>query len=122
MPKNTLPTSRRRAPGGPAQPCFARSVVLLLLLVAGLSGPWLPSALADGAPAYGVAVTPQKFPRLYQKTYALVKRVAPQTRVFVSFQWEWMRILDSRTPQRIAEHRKLVDVFRPRLDVIGLTS
>ena len=62
------------------------------------------------------------FARLYQETYALIKRIAPQTRVFVSFQWEWMRILDSRAPQRIAEHRKLVDVFRPRLDVVGLTS
>ncbi len=42
------------------------------------------------------------FARLYQETHALVKRIAPQTRVFVSFQWEWMRILDSRAPQRIA--------------------
>ncbi len=247
MPKHTPCASPRRAPGGPAQPShFARSAALLLL-VAGLSGPWLPSALAEGAPAYGVAVTPQNFPdftvedvdkafvlakqvgdyavfiyqwgrldprvprrmveksrragllpiiglspttlgegrkeldlpadvrrragpdisfanpviraafkrtatelarlqvpylclateinflamqrldeyihfaRLYQETYALIKRIAPQTRVFVSFQWEWMRILDSRAPQRIAEHRKLVDVFRPRLDVVGLT-
>lgn len=62
------------------------------------------------------------FARLYQETYALVKRIAPRTRVFVSFQWEWMRILDSRAPQRIAEHRKLVDVFRPNLDVVGLTT
>lgn len=62
------------------------------------------------------------FASLYQETYALVKRIAPQTRVFVSFQWEWMRILDSREPQRIAEHRKVVDIFRPNLDVVGLTT
>jgi hypothetical protein len=62
------------------------------------------------------------FARLYQETYLLVKRISPRTRVFVSFQWEWMRILDSKAPQRIAEHRKLVDVFRPRLDVVGLTT
>jgi hypothetical protein len=63
-----------------------------------------------------------QFASLYKETYALVKRVSPGTRVFVSFQWEWMRIIDSRAPQRIAEHRKLVDAFRPALDVIGLTT
>jgi hypothetical protein len=62
------------------------------------------------------------FARLYHETHALIKRIAPRTRVFVSFQWEWMRILDSRAPHRIVEHRKLVDVFRPRLDVVGLTT
>jgi hypothetical protein len=63
-----------------------------------------------------------QFARLYQETYALVKRIAPQTRVFVSFQWEWVRILDSQAPNRIAENRKLVDIFRPSLDVVGLTT
>lgn len=62
------------------------------------------------------------FARLYHEAYAIVKRISPATRVFVSFQWEWMRILDSRAPQQIAEHRKIVDIFRPNLDVIGLTS
>jgi len=62
------------------------------------------------------------FASLYRETYGLIKRIAPQTRVFVSFQWEWMRIVDSRAPHRIAEHRKLVDIFRPNLDVIGLTT
>jgi hypothetical protein len=62
------------------------------------------------------------FARLYHETHALVKRISPGTRVFVSFQWEWMRILDSRAPDRIANHRKIVDIFRPNLDVVGLTS
>lgn len=62
------------------------------------------------------------FASLYKETHALVKGIAPQTRVFVSFQWEWMRIVDSRAPHRIAEHRKLVDIFRPNLDVVGLTT
>ena len=246
--KYTQRASLRRAPGDPAQASHFARLVALLLLVASLSGPWPPSALAADPSAYGVAVTPRNFPdftvedvdeaflvakqigdyavfiyqwgrldlqvprlmveksrragllpiiglspttlgesrkeldlpadvrrraashisfanpvvreafkrtaaelarlqvpylclateinflamqrldeyihfaRLYQETYALVKRIAPQTRIFVSFQWEWMRILDSRAPQRIADHRKLVDAFRPRLDVVGLTS
>lgn len=62
------------------------------------------------------------FVSLYKETYALVKRVAPRTRVFVSFQWEWMRIVDSQAPHRIAEHRKVVDIIRPNLDVVGLTT
>ncbi len=62
------------------------------------------------------------FASLYKETYALVKRIAPRTRVFVSFQWEWMRILDAREPHRIADHRRLVDIFRPGLDVVGLTT
>lgn len=62
------------------------------------------------------------FARLYHETHALVKRISPGTRVFVSFQWEWMRILDSRAPDRIADHRKIVDIFRPNLDLVGLTS
>lgn len=62
------------------------------------------------------------FVTLYKETYALVKAVAPETRVFVSFQWEWMRILDARAPLRITEHTKLVNIFRPTLDVVGLTS
>jgi hypothetical protein len=62
------------------------------------------------------------FARLYHETYALVKRISPETRVFVSFQWEWMRILDSRAPNSVANHRKIVDIFRPNLDVVGLTS
>ena len=62
------------------------------------------------------------FATLYKETYAVVKRIAPETKVFVSFQWEWMRILDAREPHRIKEHSKVIDIFRPALDVVGLTT
>jgi hypothetical protein len=62
------------------------------------------------------------FADLYKKAYRDVKRISPGTKVFVSFQWEWMRIIDAREPHKIKEHRKIVDIFRPELDVIGLTS
>ena len=62
------------------------------------------------------------FARLYKEAYREVKRVSPDTKVFVSFQWEWMRILDAREPLKIREHSKVVDIFRPELDVIGLTT
>jgi len=62
------------------------------------------------------------FAGLYKEAYREVKRVSPDTRVFVSFQWEWMRILDAREPFKIKEHSKVVDIFRPELDVVGLTT
>jgi hypothetical protein len=62
------------------------------------------------------------FASLYKKAYREAKRISPDTRVFVSFQWEWMRIVDAKEPHKIKEHRKIIDIFRPELDVIGLTS
>jgi hypothetical protein len=62
------------------------------------------------------------FASLYKEAYVQVKKISPETRVFVSFQWEWMRILDAREPHRIAEHSKVVHIFRPALDVVGLTT
>ena len=62
------------------------------------------------------------FAGLYKAAYREVKRVSPDTRVFVSFQWEWMRILDAKEPFKIKEHSKVVDIFRPELDVVGLTT
>lgn len=63
-----------------------------------------------------------QFASLYKEAYWVVKQVSPATNVFVSFQWEWMRILDAREPHKIEEHSRLVDIFRPELDQIGLTT
>jgi hypothetical protein len=62
------------------------------------------------------------FASLYKQAYREVKRVSLDTRVFVSFQWEWTRIHDAREPHRIKEHSKVIDIFRPELDVVGLTT
>jgi len=62
------------------------------------------------------------FASLYKEAYREVKRVSPGTRVFVSFQWEWMRILDATEPDRVAEHSKVVDIFRPELDLVAITT
>jgi hypothetical protein len=62
------------------------------------------------------------FASLYKEAYEAVKQVSPQTRVFVSFQWEWVRILDAREPHKINGHSKVIDIFRPQLDVVGLTT
>lgn len=62
------------------------------------------------------------FVTLYKEAYRAVKRVSPGTTVFVSFQWEWVRILDAREPARIADHAKIINIFRPELDVVGFTT
>jgi len=62
------------------------------------------------------------FASLYKEAYRAVKQISPTTRVFVTFQWEWVRILDAREPDRIAEHSKVIDIFRPELDVAGFTT
>ena len=43
------------------------------------------------------------FASLYKEAYQAVKQVSPKTKVFVSFQWEWVRILDDREPHKIKE-------------------
>ena len=50
------------------------------------------------------------FAGLYKQAYRAVKRV------------EWMRILDAKEPFKIKEHSKVIDIFRPELDVVGLTT
>ena len=62
------------------------------------------------------------FAGLYKEAYRQVKQVSPDTKVFVSFQWEWMRIVDAKEPLKIKEHSKVIDIFRPELDVVGLTT
>ncbi len=62
------------------------------------------------------------FASLYKEVYREVKRVSPESKVFVSFQWEWVRILDAKELDRIKEHTKVIDIFRPELDAIGLTT
>lgn len=63
-----------------------------------------------------------RFASLYKEAYREAKPISPATLVFVSFQWEWMRILDAREPHRIGEHAKVVDIFRPELDLVALTT
>ena len=62
------------------------------------------------------------FVTLYKQAYHAVKKVSPATSVFVSFQWEWVRILDAREPRRVADHAKLINIFNPELDLVGLTT
>ncbi|TVR99173.1 MAG: hypothetical protein EA406_04185 [Rhodospirillales bacterium] len=60
------------------------------------------------------------FAEAYKEAAARAKAAAPGTNVFVSFQWEILSMLRTSEPGKLAEHRKLVDVFRPGLDVLAI--
>jgi hypothetical protein len=62
------------------------------------------------------------FVAAYKEAYRSAKALSPETKVFVSFQWEWVRIVDARELHRVAEHSKVINIFRPELDLVGLTS
>ena len=62
------------------------------------------------------------FAEAYREVYPDIKRASPATKVFVTFQWDLLWVMDGMSPDRIAEHTKLIDVFRPDLDVIAFTS
>ena len=64
------------------------------------------------------------FAAIYKRLYAEVKKISPDTKVFVSFQWDYFYIMDKRdsAPSKIKENSKLIDIFRPELDVAAFTS
>lgn len=62
------------------------------------------------------------FVTLYKEAYDEIKKISPDTKVFVSFQWEWVRIVDAKEIHKVKEHSKVINIFKPQLDIIGLTT
>lgn len=62
------------------------------------------------------------FAHVYKKTYELVKKESPNTKVFVSFQWDFLYDMYKKEPGKLAEQTKLIEIFRPELDVVAFTS
>lgn len=120
-----LPPEVRRKAGKPisfANPVIRRAYVDTVKQLARLHPEYL--CLATEINFLALQRLPEflHFATLYKKAFREAKRISPQTRIFVSFQWEWMRIVDAKEPHKIKEHSKVIDIFRPQLDVIGLTS
>ena len=120
-----VPASVRRKAGENlsfSNPIVRRSFVKAATDLARLKPPYL--CLATEINLLAMQRLPEflHFVVAYKEAYRAVKRVSPETKVFVTFQWEWMRILDAKEPDRVAEHSKVIDIFRPELDVVGFTS
>jgi hypothetical protein len=62
------------------------------------------------------------FAKIYKTAYALVKKESPNTKVFVSFQWDFFYQMYRKDPNKVEEQKKLIDIFRPELDVLAFTS
>jgi len=120
-----LPQSVRIAAG--ANPSFTQEVVRNAFFqyaaaLAVLKPPYL--CLATEINFLGVANPTEyaAFVAAYKQAYALVKQISPETKVFVSFQWDLQVYLDFLDPHNIASHSALINAFRPALDAIVLTS
>jgi hypothetical protein len=120
-----LPARLRRKAGANlsfSNPVVRRSYIKAATDLARLKPPYL--CLATEINLLAMQRLPEylHFVTLYKEAYRAVKRVSPATKVFVTFQWEWVRILDAKEPDRIAEHSKVINIFRPELDLVGFTS
>ena len=62
------------------------------------------------------------FAETVKAAYPEIKKISPETKVFVSFQWDVLRMMDIKQPDKISEHTKLIDAFRPALDVVAFTT
>lgn len=120
-----IPLDVRRKAGLPvsfANPVIRQAFVKSAKALAGLHPPYLCLATEINFLALQRLKEYLHFASLYKEAYQAVRQVSPKTRVFVSFQWEWVRILDAREPHKIKEHSNVIDIFRPQLDVVGLTT
>jgi hypothetical protein len=113
---------RGRASVSFSNPAIRSAYIRAATDLAGLEPPYL--CLATEINLLAIQRLPEylHFVTLYKEAYRAVKRVSPATKVFVTFQWEWVRILDAREPDRIAEHSKVINIFRPELDLVGFTT
>lgn len=119
-----LPSAVRRKAGSNisfGNPVIREAFKQAVREIAGLRPPYLCLATEINFLAVRLAEF-LHFVTLYKEAYRVAKAVSPETKVFVSFQWEFARILDAREPGKIAEHTKVFDVFRPELDAVGLTT
>lgn len=62
------------------------------------------------------------FAETVKAIYPYLKKISPKTKIFVSFQWDYYHLMDEMEPGKIEEHSKLIDIFRPALDVVAFTS
>lgn len=62
------------------------------------------------------------FAHIYKNAYKLVKKESPNTKVFVSFQWDFLYEMYRKEPNKLNEQKKLIDIFRPELDLVAFTT
>jgi hypothetical protein len=105
-----------------ANPVVRAAFVDAAVKLAELKPPYLCLATEINFLAIGNLREYLLFSEAYKQAYQAVKQVSPTTQVFVSFQWDLMRLIDDKEPNRLHEHGKVIDLFRPALDRIAITA
>jgi hypothetical protein len=93
-----------------------------VVALARLKPPYLCLATEINLLAFKNAQEYLYFAKVYRELYPVVKKISPSTKIFVSFQWDYMQLLDKREPNKLKEHTKLINIFKPQLDVLAFTS
>ena len=62
------------------------------------------------------------FAAIYKQAYRAAKQVSPDSKVFVGFSWDIFQTASIKNRVSFSELRKLVDQFRPELDVLAFSS
>jgi len=104
-----------------AQSALNQAYIVTVLRLAALKPPYL--CLATEINTMAIA-DPEEYVRLayvYRFLYPIIKMISPETKVFVSFQWDLQRILDQAMLLG-NQSSPLIDLFRPQLDVLAFTS
>jgi len=96
--------------------------IAAVLELAKLKPPYLCVATEINMSAFADIKEYVRFAAVYKAMYPLIKKVSPDTKVFVSFQWDLYQVLDQKEPKKLEEHSKLVDIFRPELDLVAFTT
>ncbi len=120
-----IPFSVRRRSGGSvtfSNTGIKKGFNTVVRQLAGLKPEYLCLATEINTLAYGNIREYAAFAALYKEAYREVKKISPETKVFVSFQWDLAYIHDAKEPNRIRSHTRLIDLFRPELDVFAITS
>jgi Tol biopolymer transport system component len=90
--------------------------------LAELKPPYLVLAVEANRLAFSDINEYVAFATSYKKAYTLAKEVSPETEVSLSFQWDLFYIMEQKEPKKHAQHKKLVDLFRPQMDFIAFRS
>ncbi len=120
-----VPESVRRKAGSRltfANPAVHLPFIETAIELARLKPPYLCLATEINLMAFRNIEEFKYIAHVYKKLYGEIKKVSPGTKVFVSFQWDYYYLWDNKEPARIAEHTKLIDIFRPELDLVAFTS
>lgn len=119
------PESVRRSADGNlsfANPAVHRPYIKAVLELAKLRPPYLALATDVNLLAMSDIKEYVTFAAIYKRVYQEVKKVSPKTKVFVTFQWDILHTMGAREPNKIGDHVKLVELFRPNLDAVGFSS